>query len=150
MKLHIRNAADGDMDFLVAGLEANRRIEGRAPEAVPATEEDRAFFRAGIAKGQILIAEAGDETFGFLHYADDFGVMYLRPPFWWVDLVFVAEAARGKGLGRALYAALEARARSAGIERIVIDVFDENRNSMAFHESLGFRGIYRIMEKQIP
>jgi predicted GNAT superfamily acetyltransferase len=60
--------------------------------------------------------------------------------FLYVDRVVVAETRRGDGLGAALYADFEARARSAGIPRLVCEVklIPPNPGSMRFHERFGF------------
>jgi len=62
------------------------------------------------------------------------------PTFAYVDRVVVAPAARGRGLARALYAALEARARAAALPALCCEVNLDPPNpaSMAFHEGLGF------------
>ena len=57
--------------------------------------------------------------------------------------VYVAEAARGSGVGRALMDALIAGARAAGFWTIETGIFPENEASVALHESLGFRVIGR-------
>jgi L-amino acid N-acyltransferase YncA len=53
--------------------------------------------------------------------------------------VYVAEHARGRGVGRALLEALIAGARRAGIWTIQTSIFPENRISLALHERCGFR-----------
>jgi L-amino acid N-acyltransferase YncA len=57
--------------------------------------------------------------------------------------VYVAEDARGDGVGRALLSALIAGARAAGFWTIETGVFPENEASVALHESLGFRVVGR-------
>jgi L-amino acid N-acyltransferase YncA len=58
--------------------------------------------------------------------------------------VYIAESARGRGLGRALMEALVASAESAGIWTIHAGMFPENGASVALHESLGFRLVGRF------
>jgi len=53
--------------------------------------------------------------------------------------VYVAESARGRGVGRALMEALVSSARAGGIWTIHAGMFPENAASVALHESLGFR-----------
>ena len=53
--------------------------------------------------------------------------------------VYVAAAARGRGVGRALLEALIEGAESAGIWTLQAGVFPDNDASLALHESLGFR-----------
>jgi L-amino acid N-acyltransferase YncA len=55
--------------------------------------------------------------------------------------VYVAEHARGRGVGRVLLEALIAGARLAGIWTIQTSIFPENRASLVLHERCGFRVI---------
>ena len=57
--------------------------------------------------------------------------------------VYVTEAARGRGVGRALLAALVETAPSHGIWTIQTSIFEENAASVALHESAGFRLVGR-------
>ena len=58
--------------------------------------------------------------------------------------VYIAEIARGRGVGRALMEALVASAETAGIWTIHAGMFPENAASVALHESLGFRLVGRF------
>src|SRR4051794_33012868 len=53
--------------------------------------------------------------------------------------VYVAEDARGRGLGRALLERLCAETDAAGIWTIQTSIFPENTASVALHERCGFR-----------
>lgn len=57
--------------------------------------------------------------------------------------VYVAEAARGQGVGRGLLDALVASSEQAGIWTIQTGVFPENEASVRLHESVGFRVVGR-------
>jgi L-amino acid N-acyltransferase YncA len=57
--------------------------------------------------------------------------------------VYVAEAARGRGVGRALMEALIAGADTAGLWTIQTSIFPENLASVALHERVGFRVVGR-------
>jgi phosphinothricin acetyltransferase len=57
--------------------------------------------------------------------------------------VYVAEDARGRGIGRALMEALIEGAEAAGLWTIETGVFPENAASLALHERLGFRVVGR-------
>ena len=58
--------------------------------------------------------------------------------------VYVGEAARGRGVGRALMEALVASAEAGGIWSIQAGMFPENAASRALHERLGFRLVGRF------
>ena len=57
--------------------------------------------------------------------------------------VYVAESARGRGVGNALLEALVASAARHGIWTIQTSVFPENAASMALHRRAGFRIVGR-------
>jgi predicted GNAT superfamily acetyltransferase len=63
--------------------------------------------------------------------------------FVYVDRVVTAEAARGRGLARALYGDLIAQARAAGHQLIVCEVNADPPNpaSEAFHRGFGFEPV---------
>lgn len=56
-----------------------------------------------------------------------------------VEDVFVADHARGSGLGRALMDAAIARARERGARRMELDTAEDNAAALALYGSLGFR-----------
>jgi hypothetical protein len=97
-----------------------------------------AFFarRAGLADA-LLIAfdqDADYDSPNFLWHRERYG------RFVYVDRIVVAEAARGRGLARALYEELFAAAKAAGHSRVVCEVNADPPNpaSDAFHAGLGF------------
>jgi L-amino acid N-acyltransferase YncA len=55
--------------------------------------------------------------------------------------IYVAESARGRGIGRALLEALVASGDASGIWTIQTSIFPENPASLALHERCGFRVI---------
>lgn len=57
--------------------------------------------------------------------------------------VYVAEAARGRGVGRGLLEALVASTEDAGIWTIQTGIFPENEASVRLHEAVGFRVVGR-------
>jgi phosphinothricin acetyltransferase len=57
------------------------------------------------------------------------------------ESVYVAERARGRGLGRALLEALVAGSERGGIWTLQAGVFPENRASLALHHACGFRTV---------
>ena len=57
--------------------------------------------------------------------------------------VYVAEIARGEGVGRALLEALIAASEQAGVWTLQAGIFPENAASIALHERCGFRVVGR-------
>ncbi len=56
----------------------------------------------------------------------------------WMEDLYVDEAARGTGLGRALVQAAVERAAARGCRRMELDVNEQNTAALAFYEQLGF------------
>ena len=59
------------------------------------------------------------------------------------ESVYVAERARGLGVGRALLSALIVSARDGGLWTLQAGVFPENEASLALHRAHGFREVGR-------
>ena len=57
------------------------------------------------------------------------------------ESVYVAESARGRGVGRALLEALIAASEAAGYWTLLAGVLAENERSLAVHQRVGFRQI---------
>ncbi|NII53893.1 GNAT family N-acetyltransferase [Luteibacter sp. SG786] len=102
---------------------------------------DRAFMAERVGRADaMLIAfdQAADyDSPNFLW----FRARYSR--FIYVDRVVTSQAARGKGLAKALYRKLIDRAQAVGHDRIVCEVNSDPPNpaSDAFHQALGFRPV---------
>jgi len=102
---------------------------------------DEAFLalRAGEADAFLLAfdqdADYDSETFLW------FKARY--PRFAYVDRVAVANHARGRGLARAFYETLFAKARAAGHTLVACEVNSDppNPGSDAFHAAMGFREV---------
>lgn len=83
-----------------------------------------------------LVAEGAGRVLGFA----GFGPFRAGPGYRHTaeHTVYLAEAARGRGTGRALMARLEEVARARGIHTLIGAVSGENAGAIAFHEAVGF------------
>jgi phosphinothricin acetyltransferase len=100
---------------------------------VPAWER----WDAAHLRSHRLVAESGGEVVGWAALAP----VSARACYAGVaeDSVYVAAAARGRGVGKELLASLVEGAEEDGIWTIQSSVFPQNRASLALHERCGFR-----------
>jgi len=91
-----------------------------------------------------LVAELDDQVAGFASYAQfRGGVGYARTM---EHTVILSPAAQGRGVGRALMAALEDHARAAGVHSLIAGVSAENPAGRAFHAAIGYAVIATLPE----
>lgn len=135
----IRTSLGGDLAAITA-IYAHHVLHGTGTfELDPPTAADMAARRAEVlARGlPWLVAEREGAVLGFA-YANWFKP---RPAFRFSaeDSVYVADAARGQGVGRALLAQLVVQAQAAGVRKLLAVVGDSaNAGSIALHRSQGF------------
>ncbi len=60
--------------------------------------------------------------------------------------VILTDAARGRGLGRALMAGIEAHAQAAGAHLMIGAISGANPAGLGFHARLGYREVGRLPE----
>lgn len=91
-----------------------------------------------------LVAEAEDTVLGFATY----GPFRAGPGYAHTaeHSVILTADARGRGVGRALMARLEAQARAQGIHVLIAGVSSENEGAIAFHRAIGFTEAARLPE----
>ncbi|MBE0532578.1 MAG: GNAT family N-acetyltransferase [Rhodospirillales bacterium] len=85
-----------------------------------------------------LVAEADGGLIGFAHTILHRNTATLAPVCYMQDL-FVAEAARGKGVGRALIEAVYERAKAAGSPRVYWMTHETNATAQALYDQVAER-----------
>ena len=108
--------------------------------------ETRKYFTERSEGPTVFVAEADGRLVGFLEldyrkYAP--GCRSSPVPF--IEGWYVEPAVQGRGIGRALVEAAEARARAAGHHEIASDAELENRDGIAAHLALGYEEVERIV-----
>lgn len=109
--------------------------------SAPKTAADIADLVAGQP---VFIARDGTETLGFATYAQFRGGDGYRLT--QEHAIYLTQAARGRGLGRALLLAVEDHARAGGNHSLIAGISGENASGIAFHAAMGFAHVGRVPE----
>lgn len=117
-----------------------------------AAEEMRAVLREviGSPTQTLLLARSVDDdarpvAFATLSLRTDYVEGSDSSPVGYLEGIFIQEAARGHGIGRALVAAGEAWAAALGCTEMGSDAYLTNTQSHAFHTAVGFREAGRLV-----
>ena len=132
--------AEGRDILAIQAIYAHHVLRGLGTfEEVPPTRAEMAERHAAIVGRGLpwLVAEVEGEVLGYA-YAGPFRT---RAAYRYTveDSVYVAEAARGAGIGKALLGALVAESEAMGLRQMVGVIGDSgNAASIALHRALGF------------
>ena len=133
----IRRAESGDRDVaLIAPLfDSYRQFYGKPPDPRVA----RAFIhdRLEAKESVIFLAEGSGEALGFVQLFPSFTSVAARR-LWVLNDLFVAPAARGSGVGRALMEAARKHAVETGAKRLTLETTTQNRTAWSLYEDLGY------------
>jgi len=142
----VRSASDADLPAILAIYnDAVLRTTAIWMDAAVDLAERRAWYDARRARSYpVLVAETDGTTVGYGSFGD------FRPfegyRFTVEHSVYVAEQARGKGIGAALLQTLIEEARKLGKHVMVGGIAADNTASLALHTRLGFRETARMPE----
>ena len=138
----IRASRDEDVAAITA-IYTHHVLHGTGTfEIDPPTAQDMAARRAEVlARGlPHLVAEEGGQVLGFA-YCNWFKP---RPAYRFSaeDSIYIADAARGQGLGRQLLEALAMQAEAAGVRKLMAVIGDSaNAGSIGVHRAAGFTDV---------
>ncbi|MDK8872788.1 MULTISPECIES: GNAT family N-acetyltransferase [Paracoccus] len=136
--MELRPARDGDIPAMLGFWNPLIRETTITFSNEEKTAEGLAQMIAGrrAAGREFLVAEEAGEVLGLASY-DQFrggnGYAHCME-----HTVILSPAARGRGVGRALMAALEDHARTAGSHSMIAAVSAENEAGIAFHRAIGY------------
>lgn len=138
----IRPSRDEDIAAITAIYAHHVRHGTGTFETEPPTAADMAARRADVLAKKLpyLVAERGGELLGFA-YCNWFKP---RPAYRFSaeDSIYLAEAARGQGLGAQLLAALTDAAQTAGVRKLIAVIGDSaNAGSIGVHRAQGFEHV---------
>ncbi len=156
VRFRLANLADsGDAErvaSLVALFEENQSGSA-APESGDLVEKLRAFPTTRCYLCEVHDAEAAEVEGGGAPVAAGMALCFMgfstfqRKTLLNLHDFFILDAYRGRGLGRAFLAFLEAEARSQGWGRLTLEVYEDNASALALYQSCGFSGSRRGEER---
>ena len=105
--------------------------------SIPTLEAFTERFRSITAQFPWLVWEEDGKVLGYAYGSLPFG----RAAYRWcaASSVYISPAAQGKGVGRALYSALEELLAAQGYRKLYAIITSDNPGSLRFHEKTGFR-----------
>ena len=134
--LQLRAAQAADVPQIFAMIRELAEYERLSDQVVGSAEQllehlfgERPFVAA-------LLAEWQGAPAGYAIYFPTYSTFLTRPGLYLEDL-YVRPALRGRGIGRALLAAVEQRARSLGCGRLEWSVLDWNQSAIDFYRRFG-------------
>ena len=136
MSLAVRPATPADLERIAPMFDAYRQFYGKPADL----DRARDFIRERLERGESVIFLAEDESGGAL------GFVQLFPSFtsvearrlWVLNDLFVAEEARGRGVGRALMNAAREHAVRTGAKRLTLETMEDNERAWSLYEALGY------------
>ena len=93
-----------------------------------------------------LVAESGGQLLGLTHYLFHRSTISIAPICYLQDL-FAAESARGKGIGRALINSVYDQAKLAGANRVYWQTHETNHTAMQLYDKVAERSGFLVYRK---
>lgn len=139
MNFRLRDATVADLPAITA-IYREQVLNGTASyEIVPPTESEMAERLASVLhKGYpyLAVSEEGGKLLGYA-YASAFRT---RPAYRWMveDSIYLAQEARGQGIGKLLLAELVERCTSLGFRQMIAVIGGAQPASISLHKRAGF------------
>jgi GNAT superfamily N-acetyltransferase len=105
------------------------------------------FFDA-YEPARALVAESGGVLLGLTHYLFHRSTISIEPTCYLQDL-FTSEAARGKGVGRALINGVYDQAKLAGARRVYWQTHETNLTAMQLYDKVADRSGFVVYRKPL-
>ena len=93
-----------------------------------------------------MVAESGGELLGLVHYLFHRSTITVEPDCYLRDL-FTVEAARGKGVGRALIEGVYQQAKLAGLSRVYWQTHETNVTAQQLYNRVAERSGFIVYRK---
>ena len=145
----VRRVARGDYDQWLPLWDGYNAFYGRAGATALAPEITAmtwARFLDAYEPVHALVADRDGELQGLTHYLFHRSTTAIEPTCYLQDL-FTTEAARGKGVGRALITGVYEQARRAGSSRVYWQTHETNHTAMRLYDQVAERSGFVVYRK---
>jgi len=146
--LLVRAVAPADFPRWQPLWEGYNRFYGRDALAAEITRMTWSRFFDAYEPVHALVAEGDGRLLGLAHYLFHRSTIQIGPTCYLQDL-FTDEAARDKGVGRALIEAVYERARAAGCPRVYWQTHETNVIAMKLYDRVAERSGFIVYRKQL-
>jgi GNAT superfamily N-acetyltransferase len=147
----VRSVVPGDFADWKRLWDGYNAFYGReGPTALPIATTQMTWSRFFDAYEPVhaVVAEASGRLVGLAHYLFHRSTIQIGPTCYLQDL-FTEQAARGKGVGRALLEAVYERARIAGAVRVYWQTHETNTSAMRLYDKLAERSGFLVYRKAL-
>lgn len=149
--IHVRPVTRDDFDNWLPLWDAYNAFYGRSGEtALPREITDLTWSRFfdGYEPMHALVAESDGKLLGLVHYLFHRHTTMAGPICYLQDL-YTVEAARGKGIGRALINAVYERAKAANSPRVYWQTHETNHTAMRLYDDVADRSGFVVYRKTL-
>jgi GNAT superfamily N-acetyltransferase len=133
---HIRQAQEADANAIFALIQELAHYE-KLTHQVTGTPETLAEHLFGTpAYAEAIVAEAQEQLIGFALFFKNYSTFLTKPGLYLEDL-YVQDAYREQGIGKALLKAVAQIAQARGYGRLEWTVLDWNETAITFYQKMG-------------
>jgi GNAT superfamily N-acetyltransferase len=132
----LRPASPADVPEVLRLVQALAEYEKLRHEAVATAQDMHVALFGPVPRAHVTLAQVGGDVVGMALWFFTFSTFTGRPGIW-IEDVFVEPAQRQKGIGRALFRHVAARAVEDGCVRLEWSVLDWNEPAIRFYRAIG-------------
>ena len=137
MSTQVGRATTADVPELARLFDAYRIFYERAPDLTAAEAFVRRQIEEDVTKFFIARDYDNGAAIGFVHLLPSVSTLAMQP-IWYLEDLFVAPAARRRGVGEALMLQAERFARETGAERLTLSTAFDNKTAQSLYRRLGY------------
>lgn len=138
--VRIQRAGPEQVPVILRLIRALAEYERLAGEVVATEDQLRESLFGSRRSAEVVLAYDADEPVGFAVFFHNFSTFLGRPGMYLEDL-FVLPAARGRGIGKQIFAHVARLAVERGCGRMEWAVLDWNEPAIGFYEKMGARAM---------